>query len=173
MQQGKHGQLMRVKIPARARAQVWVSPVRPRVIEALLSFTRLEAVRLEAYSSLETACCFSALKHLPALTHLDLRLSGSHYALGDNVEALHSLAKCLRLVRPALSLLHAQLCPSTPLSHDCAWSSALIPCAFVFAGLSSSLLCFDAPLSRQVPAPGPPRSFTLACTALPLHSLVP
>ena len=85
----------------RARAQVWVSPVRPRVIEALLSFTRLEAVRLEAYSSLETACCFSALKHLPVLTHLDLRLSGSHYALADNVDALHSLAKCPRLVRLA------------------------------------------------------------------------
>ncbi|CAL5221478.1 g3677 [Coccomyxa viridis] len=83
--------------------EVWVSPVRPRVIEALLSFTRLEAVRLEAYSSLETACCFSALKHLPALTHLDLRLSGSHYALGDNVEALHSLAKCLRLETLALA----------------------------------------------------------------------
>ena len=98
-------------------AQVWVSPVRPRVIEALLSFTRLEAVRLEAYSSLETACCFSALKHLPALTHLDLRLSGSHYALEDNVEALHSLAKCLRLVRPALSPnplgLSIQACLST------------------------------------------------------------
>lgn len=81
------------------RMQVWVSPVRPRVIEALLSFTALESVRLEAYSSLETACCFSALKHLPALTHLDLRLSGSHYALADNVDALHSLAKCLKLVR--------------------------------------------------------------------------
>ena len=83
-------------------AQVWVSPVRPMVIEALLSFTKLEAVRLEAYSSLETACCFSALKHLPALTHLDLRLSGSHYALADNLDALHSLAKCLRLVSPSL-----------------------------------------------------------------------
>ena len=89
--------------------QVWVSPVRPRVIEALLSFTRLEAVRLEAYSSLETACCFSALKHLPALTHLDLRLSGSHYALADNVDALHSLAKCLRLVRPRSCPWHAVL----------------------------------------------------------------
>ena len=98
----------------RARAQVWVSPVRPRVIEALLSFTRLEAVRLEAYSSLETACCFSALKHLPALTHLDLRLSGSHYALADNVDALHSLAKCLRLVRPHSYPCHVVLMQHKP-----------------------------------------------------------
>ena len=82
-----------------------MSPVRPRVIEALLSFRKLEAVRLEAYSSLETACCFSALKHLPELTHLDLRLSGSHYALADNLDALQSLAKCPRLVSP---------CPSSP-----------------------------------------------------------
>ena len=107
------------------RAQVWVSPVRPRVIEALLSFTRLEAVRLEAYSSLETACCFSALKHLPALTHLDLRLSGSHYALADNVDALHSLAKCLHLVRPRCCFpLHALLACQTPVLS---WSLAGIP----------------------------------------------
>ena len=89
------------------RSQVWVSPVRPRVIEALLSFRKLEAVRLEAYSSLETACCFSALKHLPELTHLDLRLSGSHYALADNLDALQSLAKCPRLVSPRTSSPHS------------------------------------------------------------------
>ena len=82
--------------------------MRPRVIEALLSFRRLEAVRLEAYSSLETACCFSALRHLPALSHLDLRLSGSHYALADNVDALHSLAKCPRLVSSALAALNSR-----------------------------------------------------------------
>ena len=121
-------------------AQVWVSPVRPMVIEALLSFTKLEAVRLEAYSSLETACCFSALKHLPALTHLDLRLSGSHYALADNLDALHSLAKCLRLVSPSLCThcyavgscvlmrgcpLELPGCPS-----PCSWSMAhAISCA--------------------------------------------
>lgn len=84
-----------------------MSPVRPRVIEALLSFRKLEAVRLEAYSSLETACCFSALKHLPELTHLDLRLSGSHYALADNLDALQSLAKCPRLVSPRTSSPHS------------------------------------------------------------------
>ncbi|CAL8468747.1 g8287 [Coccomyxa elongata] len=94
--------------------EVWVSPVRPRVIEALLSFGRLEAVRLEAYSSLETARCFCALRHLPLLTHLDLRLSGSSFALDDNLEALASLAACSRLVSlslaapaPALSALSA------------------------------------------------------------------
>ena len=115
MRQGMHASIVEMRSGEtaegdRVRAQVWVSPVRPRVIEALLSFTRLEAVRLEAYSSLETACCFSALKHLPVLTHLDLRLSGSHYALADNVDALHSLAKCPRLVRlpqpPAAHPLH-------------------------------------------------------------------
>ena len=83
----------------RAAGQVWVSPVRPRVIEAMLSFRRLEAVRLEAYSSLETARCFAALAHLPNLGHLDLRLSGSLYALQDNLDALASLARCSRLVR--------------------------------------------------------------------------
>ena len=75
-----------------------MSPVRPRVIEAMLSFRRLEAVRLEAYSSLETARCFSALAHLPDLAHLDLRLSGSLYALQDNLDALAALARCSRLV---------------------------------------------------------------------------
>ena len=84
---------------ARSAGQVWVSPVRPRVIEAMLSFRRLEAVRLEAYSSLETARCFAALAHLPNLGHLDLRLSGSAYALQDNLDALASLARCSRLVR--------------------------------------------------------------------------
>jgi hypothetical protein len=75
-----------------------VSPVRPRVIEAMLSFAQLEAVRLEAYSSLETARCFAALQHLPKLAHLDLRLSGSVFALEDNLEALACLACCSRLV---------------------------------------------------------------------------
>ncbi|EIE22289.1 RNI-like protein [Coccomyxa subellipsoidea C-169] len=94
--------------------EVWVSPVRPRVIEALLSFTRLEAVRLEAYSSLETARCFCALRHLPRLAHLDLRLSGSSFALDDNLEALASLSACSKLASlslaapaPALSALSA------------------------------------------------------------------
>ena len=82
-----------------APKQVWVSPVRPRVVEAMLSFKRLEAVRLEAYSSLETARCFGALQHLPNLAHLDLRLSGSVFALEDNLEALASLALCTGLVR--------------------------------------------------------------------------
>lgn len=82
-----------------------MSPVRPRVIEALLSFSRLEAVRLEAYSSLETARCFCALRHLPLLQHLDLRLSGSSFALDDNLEALASLAACSRVVG-FLSLPH-------------------------------------------------------------------
>ena len=92
------------------RVQVWVSPVRPRVIEALLSFGRLEAVRLEAYSSLETARCFCALRHLPLLTHLDLRLSGSSFALDDNLEALASLAACSRLVRAHPSHLMLENC---------------------------------------------------------------
>ena len=118
-------------------AQVWVSPVRPMVIEALLSFTKLEAVRLEAYSSLETACCFAALKHLPALTHLDLRLSGSHYALADNLDALHSLAKCLRLVS-ASSCMH--LCAlAAARQAQCAAAHHQSGCP---------------PLAGHVPAPG-------------------
>jgi hypothetical protein len=83
--------------------QVWVSPVRPRVIEALVAFTQLRAVRLEAYSSLETARCFSALQHLPLLQHLDLRLSGSSFAMDDNLEALASLSNCSCLVRALAS----------------------------------------------------------------------
>lgn len=102
-----------------------MSPVRPRVIEALLSFGRLEAVRLEAYSSLETARCFCALRHLPLLTHLDLRLSGSSFALDDNLEALTSLAACSRLVRshppivvaPGASILLVWYC----LVHSSFW----------------------------------------------------
>lgn len=95
--------------------QVWVSPVRPRVVEALLSFQRLSAVRLEAYSSLETARCFSALQHLPCLQHLDLRLSGSSFALDDNLEALASLASCSRLVGALPPVFGTLLSVSWPL----------------------------------------------------------
>ena len=145
-------------------AQVWVSPVRPMVIEALLSFTKLKAVRLEAYSSLETACCFSALKHLPALTHLDLRLSGSHYALADNLDALHSLAKCLRLVSPSLCMhcyavataRHCgQLRTETWLPARVAWAPA---CLQLIKGACHKL-CLDSTMPVHVAACRPARAY--------------
>ena len=64
-----------------------------------------------------------------------------------SVLMLHSLAKCLRLVRPALSsCMH-----SLPLSLvDCAWSSALIPCA------PASFSCHNAHfLANMLPAFAP------------------